>query len=228
MAALCATAAADDFSPIVRYLSQFGVPATLPALHVTYDNRSKPLALHGAATWLITHSQELREPPRVEWPKSLGKIRGAKFTLFFIDLGPDTGGAGVFPRNKTFGPFFPFIHSLWTNCENSLSTCAETLKPYLAPGNPSVVPNRYTYILFRHMAELVLDGERAVPKFLDPKQSGRLSKVSRAFSFRKLFEQNLGMEAVAFNFANVHIPVGHPNGKVKVRRKKGRRRRMSI
>ena len=200
----------QDFAPLQTYLRQFRL-GQLPRLDVSYANGTAGnVVLRGALTYLWTEEPLLQRPPRVTWPAASGK----SFTLAFIDFGPDTGG------EKTQSPFFPFVHSLWTGCTSSLADCSLTVKPYLAPGNPYLKPNRYTYMLFRHQGtgdELRFVGGLA-KRFASPGASRKLQVAARGFSISRLLEENKGLEAAAVTFAMVR---GH---KIAPSDRRGRRR----
>ena len=212
----CATTSSEGaFVPLDRYLSQFGI-ANLPPLSVEYSNGSSTVSLHGNATVIFNDavsSAFLRSEPSVTWTSQSDSL----FSLFFVDLGPDTGTHEIAKAHWTPRPFFPFVHSLWTRCTSSLATCQQVVKPYLKPGNVLVVPNRYTWLLFQHASsskELRLHGRPA----FDLATNRRLLKAaSTAFSFARLLRENPGLRATAYNFMNVR-------GNVSRRRKRVGRR----
>jgi hypothetical protein len=216
---LCSARARHDFAPLERYLGEHGLRTSeLPALDVSYANGSTAVSLYGANTELITGSALLTRAPQISWQSEESR----SFTVAFIDFGPDEGA-----RVQT--PFFPFVHSLWTRCTHSLADCELTVKPYLAPGNPFVRPNRYTYLLFRHRrgaTSLTLTGgpaERFAVKNPTRKINAERQAACKGFSIARFLRENAGLEAVALNFAHVH---GHkPVGKPKAKRARSRQKK---
>jgi len=189
---------------VESYLSQFGIEA-LPELHVAYDDGR--VVLHGdvGPPPLDIRSDYLHVPPTATWD-STGESHN---TLIFTDLGPSGFG------RKTQGFFFPFIHSMWTDCGDSLESCAREMKTYEQPGNTNVEPNRYTYILFAHPAPLRLHGGPAVAALPPPacnlKAKGDAGDECRGkmmasfkpwmnFSFAELLHDNPGMRPAGLNF----------------------------
>lgn len=167
----------------------------LPHLHVEYNRTYglAPFRLHGASVPPVKNEESpwLKSAPIVRWPMH---NEHASDTLVFVDLGPE----------EKPSKFFPFVHSLWTQCSGSLASCRLTVIPYLPPGNVAVIPNRYTFILFRrgapHAANrtLVLNGKRY--------ESGHLEKRPPklpGFSFTRMLRENVGLEAVSYNFLYV-------------------------
>ena len=213
-------AAQIDFAPIDRYLAQFGVGPGLPALRVTYSNHSTQLNLHGAETeFLFEEATFLRKQPVVTWPAAEGRT----FTLAFIDLGRDTGGTSAPTASWTTAPFFPYVHSLWTRCTQSLADCQVAIQRYNPPGNRFTVPNRYTWLLFRHDAArrgaLVLAGQ---PAASIATSKTLLANAGTAFDIRRFLGDNPGLEAVAYNFMHVK------GSGTKPKPTRGRRRLVSL
>ena len=193
MLKLCATR--HDFVPLDHYLAQFKLD-NLPPLHVTYANGSSPVTMQGALTEVRTGDVLLKLPPNITWRAE----QGCSYSVGFIDFGPDMGGA------STQTSFFPFVHSLWTQCTRALADCTTTVKPYLPPGNPFVRPNRYAFLLFRHRrgaAPLMLHGGPAA-RLADRKLAKHLRTACTGFSIPGLLKENEGLEPVALNFALVH------------------------
>lgn len=214
-------ASAHDFTPLNHYLAQFKLDNLRP-LHVEYANGSTPMILQGAETLVYVDDKVLKRAPTVTWEAEAART----FSIFFIDFGQDVGGS------TTQTPFFPFVHSLWTQCTATLADCQQKIKAYLAPGNPYVTPNRYTYMLFRHRSgdsPLMLDGKPAA-RFLDPKLSRSLKKAVTGLSISRLLKDNVGLEAVAVNFAHVRGRKPDPPAKAAGGRRKSkhRRRRLTV
>jgi hypothetical protein len=212
---LCRAAGANA-DPSMRPLDSTLVPAgitDLPTLHVAF-NRSglPPFVLDGNRVEPIINEDSpfLKLAPIVHWP---GHSENAMYTLAFVDLGPE----------ERPGKFFPFIHSLWTQCRRTLMDCEHTVKPYLAPGNVAVIPNRYTFILFRRAGKhannrtLVLNGVRY--------KTGR-EKIPKlpGFSFARMLRENVGLEAVRYNFIFVRGKGGSSGRRTRrgMRTKRGR------
>ena len=183
--------------PIDNYLSQFGVK-NLPMLSVNYGMT----ALRGSATSLVNeHSPFLKMQPNVTWPAAESP-GGA--SLMFVDLGPDTG------TTKVQKKFFPFVHSLWTDCKPvgvsnavGLDSC-QTIRPYLPPGNLDVKPNRYTWVLFAsvesNLSALQIVGGPALRFAGQVLSSKKIISTFSGFSFSRLLRENVGLKAVRYNF----------------------------
>ena len=180
---------------IASYFHQFGIQR-LTELDVSYAEGS--IRLRGANTILVKEdSPFLTSEPNVSWPLE----RAPRATIFFADLG--WAGLGARPM----APFFPFIHSLWTDCQQgSLAQCT-SIKEYLAPGNSATRANRYAFILFRHTRPLMLHGAVAQPfQEHDPGPNFtesewlELHRPFWGFDFGVMLRENPTMEAVGWNF----------------------------
>jgi hypothetical protein len=201
-----ASPAGNAFAPIERYLTQFGIGPGLPALRVVYSNDTAQVSLRGSATELLNEADAdsalLKRQPDVSWARDPD---GRTYSLAFIDLGRDTGTTSAPSATWTRKPFFPCVHSIWTLCTRHLADCQITVQSYLPPGNRATVPNRYTWVLFRH------DAARAAPLVLAGRSAASLSKskaslaaIFHPFDLRKfLVRDNPGLEAVAYNFMHV-------------------------
>ena len=192
-------ASADDLRPLSSTLGPQGIAGPLTALRVAF-NRTGAAAfeLHGADVPPIINEQSLflKSKPLVEWSASLA----ARATLMFVDLGPE----------KNPSKFFPYVHSLWGHCRArpgaasvTIDDCATAYKPYQPPGNVALIPNRYTFILFRHVPTRVVPGAQLI--VMGKAVTGREKKPPRiaGLSFARLLRENVGLEAVAANFVFV-------------------------
>ena len=150
---------------------------------------------------LTTDHPSLAIDPWITWPIHYAP----RASIFFVDMGPD--------RNEsTSRSFFPFVHSLWTECyAGQKRLCHEVVKPYQPPGNYEREANRYTFIAFAHEGPLKINGKSI--EYRKAKVEGlkgyelwkKVKPVYSNFSFARLLEENDGMKAVAYNWVKCHM-----------------------
>ena len=207
IALVACTAAAEPpyrFGPIDAYLQQFGMDK-LKKL----DMRFGDLVLDGDSRIYVqgeAGSDAWKRPPGGSGPTITWSLpAGTSAMVAFLDL--DAGGR---PASDTdAGRLGPFVHSLWADCDgNSLTSCKKVVRPYRAPGNNAVAPNRYTYLLLRQ------DG----PARIDEKAAG--FRFGTRFSLARLKKDNPGLTPEAYNFMLVR---GDQVKKAKKGLRRGRR-----
>lgn len=131
----------------------------------------------------------LKSPPTITWIPEPNSV----YSLFFIDLGPE----GLYATPDTFANAgrdvfeWPYIHSLFTDCTDSLKSCKTTKKPFQPPGNERMTANRYVWVLIQHP---------------DTLQLGKLEHGYEHFNFGKHFDSSLnpGLKVLAYNFVLVY------------------------
>lgn len=208
--ALASCAWTNDMRPLSSTFEPAGISLHhLATLHVAYNRTNDvPFVLHGAdiAPVINQDSGYLERVPDVRWEAQEGGHNTD--ILMFIDLGP--------VANKK--AFFPFVHSVWGQCRDSLASCGMTIKGYLPPGNIETIPNRYTWVLFRRAgrqastnATLVLAGKAYKPGELRVKRAIKLP----GFSLRRMIQENVGLKAISCNF----LFVRGRGGRTRARRK---------
>ena len=194
----------NAMAPIETYLVQFGIGPGLPELALSFDEGR--IELHASAD-LKQSYDFFANKPGISWSTTLAPYA----SVFFMDNGPDRG-------TEVSSSFFPFVHSLWTDCTTGrLDGCGRTVVPWRRPGNTAAEPNRYTFLLFVHDAPLSLLSEPAVLATLEKafndgndvllpytKEQQPLMSMLSDFSYARLLSDNVGMRAVSYTFMSVH------------------------
>ena len=205
-----------DVFDVELYLAQFGLAYSLPLLEVTYEgnklwagpildksknfDKKKPLTVH-------TGDPMISKPPSAFWYQNF-MGRNEIGTLMFVDLGPKSDSPW-----DTADEFFPYIHSIWTDCKQDgnlqfgPANCATDFKGvgYKPPGNDKVKPNRYTWVLLSHPDKLIMSDETLAGGLSYAASLGYpVAEAKYAnFSFNALIDTNPGLTMVAGNFMNV-------------------------